>query len=158
MNRKTVLTLIVLVLLTACASNKKLVDTPYNRKHYVEQNLKSRSFRILIDFVKARGEANSVALTEFWLEVDKNHVKSYLPYFGQDYKELNIKEGRRFESNIRDYMERRNDRKHYTLIQFYANSNNDKYNYILCIYDNGKAEIDVQANRRKSIRFSGEME
>ena len=151
---------LLVVLMSACGSQLSRSEKAVAQAAYVRDQLSAQSFRILVDYMFPQRYPSRPVMSDFWMEMKDGRLNSYLPYFGQvqSPSPYSQDQGLNFESDIKNYTEKRNDRKHRTEIQFNAKSNDDYYLYKLFIYDDGNAEIDIHSQRRDAIRFSGEME
>ncbi len=148
------------VFLFGCGSQQSRIEKASAQSVHVREQLTARSFRIRVDYMFPQRYPSRPVMSEFWLELKNDRVNSYLPYFGQvqSPSPYSQDEGLNFETEIRNYTEKRNEHKHRTEILFNAKSSSDYFLYKIFVYDDGNAEIDVHSNRRDYIRFSGELE
>ena len=148
------------VVMFGCGSQQSRLEKAAAQSAHVREQLASRSFRIRVDYMFPQRYPSRPVMSVFWLELKDSLVNSYLPYFGQvqSPSPYSQDDGLNFEAEIRNYTEKRNERKHRMEILFNAKSSNDYFLYKIFVYDDGKAEIDVYSNRRDYIRFSGELE
>lgn len=148
------------VVISGCGSQQSRLEKAAAQSAYVHEQLSARSFRIRVDYMFPQRYPSRPVMSVFWLELKDGVVNSYLPYFGQvqSPSPYSQDEGLNFETETRNYTEKRNERKHRTEILFNVKSSSDYFLYKIFVYDDGNAEIDVHSNRRDYIRFSGELE
>ncbi len=103
-----------------------------------------------------RGVTKNV--TSNWsLEVKGDTLISYLPYVGRAYNvPYGGGKGLNFSAPIKKYQESKG-KKDDRLINIEVDNENDTYIYTLTVFDNGRADIDVQSRERDFISYSGEM-
>lgn len=147
------------VMLGSCATTAEKAQREAEQRRHVAEQVGERNFKIVVDYMYPQRYPSRPITSEFWLELKGDRVNPYLPYFGQSQMPslYGIDEGPNVESEVRDYREQHNTRKHRTEIQFSTRTNDDTYHYVVYIYDDGKAEIYLRSNRRDSIRYSGEV-
>ena len=63
--------------------------------------------------------------------------------------------GLNFEAKIDDMRAVRNNKKSFNRIEITTHNPEDTYLYIIEVFDNGKAHIEVRCRRRETITFSG---
>ena len=150
----------VILLFVSCASTADKIRKAEETAGYVREQISQQNFRIRVNHMYPQRYPSRTVMSEFWMELKDGMLNSYLPYLGQvqSPSPYSIEQGLNFEAEVKNYSEQRNDRKRRTEIMFNAKSQEDTYLYKVYIYDNGSAEIDVHANRRDYIRFSGELE
>ena len=162
-NHTSFLLLLAAVLLAACATSglSKEERRAQTRKH-VEECLAARSFKIDVrDMQTLRyGSRN---LTSVWnVEVRNDSLISYLPYFGNAYSVTpygsSNSKGLNFSERILSYEQERNQRKERTSITIQVANDEDKYTYLIEIYDNGYSNVSVRSFNRDYISFSGELQ
>jgi len=155
--------LLLVVLLTACATSglTKEERRAQTRQH-VEDCLAARNFKIDIrDMQTLRyGSRN---LTSVWnVEVRNDSLISYLPYFGNAYSVTpysgSSAKGLNFSERILSYQQERNPRKERTSITIQVENEEDKYTYLIEVYDNGSSTVSVRSYNRDYISFTGELE
>jgi hypothetical protein len=90
--------------------------------------------------------------------VTADSVYSCLPYFGHAYRvPYGGGKGLNFAEKITDYvMQRGKDGK--INIYFKVNNNEDRYDYRLEVFDNGRAFVDISSDERDRIGFAGMMD
>lgn len=146
--------------LVSCATSAEKAKMAAETARQVKEQVEAETFKIKVDYMYPQRYPSRPVMSDFWLEMKEGSVNSYLPYFGQVQmpSAYSIDEGLNFETHIKNFVKQRNDRKHRTEIQFNAKSPDDYYLYTIYVYDDGKADISVNSNRRDAIRFSGELE
>ena len=151
-------TVMAIWMLGSCASTEERAARAAETARKVVAALDAREFKIGIQMMyPPRGAARNVS-HGYSLEVKNDSLISYLPYFGRAYdvpygggKALN------FAARISSYQEyagKRGQRK----IEIGTENEEDRYVYSLEVFENGNASIDVMAQKRERISFSGRME
>ena len=85
-------------------------------------------------------------------------IVSYLPYFGQAYSlPYGGGKGLNFESTITSRRLMRNNKKMLTTLHLFTTTDEDTYQYIVEIFDNGRSHVEVRSRRREAISFDGYM-
>ena len=155
--------LLVAVLLTACATSGLTKEERRAQiRQHVEECLAARNFKIDVrDMQTLRyGSRN---LTSVWnVEVRNDSLISYLPYFGNAYSvtpygSSNAK-GLNFSERILSYQQERNQRKERTSITIRVENEEDRYTYLIEIYDNGSSTVSVRSVNRDYISFTGDLQ
>ncbi len=121
----------------------------------VRQALDSRSYRVDIDYmIPLRGSGRNLT-TPYSITVDGNTLDSHLPYFGVA-RSLPYGGGKGlvFTAGIEEYSDSpgKKDRR---IIRFKVDNQEDILYYILTVFDNGQADLDVQSFNRDAIRYRG---
>lgn len=101
----------------------------------------------------------SIALTTYFsLALRHDSVFSDLPYFGEAYvAQFPTDHGLVFEAPVKE-LEFKSGKKGETKITFQARHNSDIFTYNVTLWNNGSADIRVQAMQRQSISYHGELE
>lgn len=123
----------------------------------VDKALDSRKYQVDINYMiplrapgKALTDSNAIL-------VDGEKFNSYLPYFGRATDApYGGGVGLNFEEKIREYKDE-GWKKDKRVITIKVNNGEDTYTYILTVYNNGSANLDVNATNRDSISFSGSL-
>ena len=94
---------------------------------------------------------------DFFLELRGDTLRSYLPYLGQAYVSTSLSPsiGLNFEEPVLSYKESKPKSKKYTQIDIDVRTREDKYHYVIEIYDSGQSYIRVRAMNRDPISFDG---
>ncbi len=124
----------------------------------VKKALDDRHYVIDIQMMyPQRGPAKNVT-GDYSLEVRGDSLLSYLPYFGRAYLvPYGGGKGLNFTGIIEKYSASRNAKGAYEIAIGLSNEE-DTYYYMLEIFDNGNATIDVTAKQREPISYSGQMD
>lgn len=103
-----------------------------------------------------RGSSKNVSYG-YSVEVRNDSLFSYLPYFGRAYEvPYGGGKGLSFEAPILHYQETMTKNKS-RQIGIELTNEEDSYTYHITVFENGSSSIDVQARKRESISYSGEM-
>ena len=91
------------------------------------------------------------------LEVRNDSLISYLPYFGRAYDvPYGGGKGLNFSARITSYQEHAGKKGQHK-IEIGTENEEDKYLYHVEVFENGNATIDVMAQKRERISYSGVM-
>lgn len=145
----------------ACASKRLTVEEKAKRAEnvacYVDSALENRDFTVAMDFMyPLRGGQRNLEYG-YDVRLHGDSLYSCLPYFGRAYNvPYGGGKGLNFSAVIAGYSIKqvKSDRKH---VEIYAENDEDKYLYILDVFDDGSADLMVRSNERESIRFSGKI-
>ena len=138
--KKLIGALLALVLLVGCATNKNL--SPEKAKRMAETTQKVNE-----------------ALNKQLFTIEVNHVyPQRLPAKALSYRvPYGGGKGLNFAEKITDYvMQRGKDGK--INIYFKVNNKEDRYDYRLEVFDNGRAFVDISSDERDRIGFAGMMD
>ncbi len=158
---------IAIVAMAACAPMANTSSDPALAAA-VKAKLESRDYKIHFD----RATPNSPVLdrlphlnnrimsltSDYNIRISGDSIHSYLPYFGEAYTAiLGVQDGLVFDEPIQGYKvsERR---KGYTEIKFFTRTFEDRYDYTIEVYPNGRSYLTVNPDRKSSISFDGELE
>ena len=147
---------------TACSSSrltkeeKAQIET--RRAEYVINSINSQQFTIEMERVTPyRGISRSLSYG-YLLAVKGDTIVSYLPYFGQAYSlPYGGGKGLNFESTITSRRLMRNNKKMLTTLHLFTTTDEDTYQYIVEIFDNGRSHVEVRSRLREAISFDGYM-
>lgn len=161
MNRKklvSILTLsLVLIVLGGCVSSEERAAQKAELTRKVKVALDKRVYKISINrMLPMRGSSKNVSYG-YSVEVRNDSLFSYLPYFGRAYEvPYGGGKGLSFEAPILHYQETMT-KNGSQQIGIELTNEEDSYTYHITVFDNGSSSIDVQARKRESISYSGEM-
>lgn len=137
------------------AQNKK--EPKEKRIAAVKEQVESRNYKIDVNRAIPMG-APSIALTySYNLKIKNDSVYSYLPYYGRAYSiPYGGGKGLNFDAPLKNY-EMKKGRKGIMTIRFDTQNSEDHFKFIINIYENGSANIDVNMQNRQSISFYGDV-
>lgn len=125
-------------------------------KNTIQSKVENRDFRILVDEMEPmRGPSLHLRDNDWALEIHRDSIGSVLPYVGRGYNmpygsAMGMHFITRMDSytveKVKDNMWRANIRCH---------TNQESYNFIVEVYDNGKAYISVSTRYRDVTGYSG---
>ncbi len=150
-----------LLLLASCAVTAEQAAKRAEREaataRAVAKALSERHFEIEATFMYPE-RGNPVPITpDYGVQVKGDTLISYLPYYGRAY---NIPYGGgvglNFTSTISHYAESQ-PKKDMTRIVIATGNDEDRYVYTIDVFGNGRTDIEVSAEERDRIHFSGEM-
>lgn len=140
-----------------CASSLARQERFAETQKAVAEALANRHLRITVNSMNPARYASRIVSFGFYLELKGDTLESYLPYMGRVYQStaFSTSEGLNFEVPILNYQETRT-KKNLSRIELQVKTREDVYNYILDVYDTGKALIRVRAQNRDGISFDGD--
>ena len=150
----------ITLLVAACSSLSSAERAERDAKiaQSVEKALAERRYTVSINTVYPRSGRVVNVSPDYSLEVKGDTLVSYLPYFGRAYNvPYGGGKGYNFTAPITDYQATKN-RKGNTRITFRTYNEEDIITFMLDIFPNGNATIDVTAREREPISYSGQME
>ena len=159
--KKGLLSLAVVLLavmgLEGCATAEERAARAAEHAARVKVALKERHYKISVDHMyPMKGGSKSVS-PSYSVEVRNDSLFSYLPFFGRAYQvPYGGGKGLNFSERIGSYRESlvKNGRRH---IEINVRNDEDSYLYVIEGFDNGNSDIEVQAQQRERISYSGEM-
>ena len=123
----------------------------------VVDNLQSGNFRIDIDrMYPVRGTSQHV--TNYSVSVKDGELNSHLPYIGQAWRvPYGGGHALNFKAKIGSYNVTRTRNDGYE-VRIFVKEDEDQHIYLLTVFDNGRASLDVQSQNRERISYSGLMD
>ena len=162
MARKTlnIVTLLLTILLSACGSTNGLTKAEREAlvTRQVQECLDTRHYTIAVDWMKPLGGFPRQVSSNYDLTVNGDEIDCYLPYIGEAYHlPYGGGKGLNFSAPIESYRESqpKDDRRH---IEISLTNDEDTYQYIIDIFTNGSANIDVIPRERDRITYYGELD
>lgn len=130
-------------------------DTP----NKVEQAIEHKEFTIQVNqAIPQRGESRMLT-SEYSLTVKNDSIFSHLPYFGVSYSiPYGGGKGLIFKESLLKYEVQKKKKKGEVKVLLETRNDEDRYQYNLSIFPNGKTTISVQPTNRQGITYYGEME
>ena len=159
-NIEVAIIIILVTTLAACSSSRLSTQEKalikQQQAQYVVNSITESRFVIQVDRVTPRRGMSHALSYGYSLVVKGDTIISHLPYFGQAYSlPFNGGVGLNFEAKIDDMRAVRNNKKMLNRIEIATHNNEDTFLYIVEVFDNGKAHIEVRSRRRETITFSG---
>lgn len=101
----------------------------------------------------------SVVLTStYGLEIKGDSIYANLPYYGRAYSApYGGGGGLNFDKPLTDYKVKF-DKKKKATIRFSTRSDDDRYEFTIQVFSNGKASVFVQPTNKQSITYDGELQ
>ena len=123
----------------------------------VRQQLAERHYTIEVDHCYPRRGGSRRIDYGYELTVSGDTLKSYLPYFGRAYHiPYGGGKGLHFNSIITDYQQGL-VKQGLTRIVILTQNEEDTYQYVVEVFENANASIQVFSREREDIGFSGTM-
>ena len=122
----------------------------------VVDNLQNADFRIDIDrMYPLRGTSQHV--TNYSVSVKDGVLDSHLPFIGQAWRvPYGGGHALNFKADIGSYNVAKTRKDGYE-VRIYVKTDEDEHLYLLTVFNNGRASLDVQSGNRDRISYSGEM-
>lgn len=155
------------LMLVACATPAVIGDdgTPLSKEEgrrviarTVADKIANRDFTVNIEtMTPMRGRL--IHLNSDWtFEVHGDTAVSYLPFFGRAYSvPYGGGKGLNFSSTV-DYYEESHPEAGVLRVTIGLHSDDDALRYILDVYENGQAFLDVYSRNRDAVRYSGTLD
>ena len=123
----------------------------------VVDNLQNADFRIDIDrMYPIRGTSQHVS--NYSVTVKDGMLDSHLPFIGQVWRvPYGGGHALNFKAKIGSYNVVQTRKDGYE-VRIYVKTDEDEHLYLLTVFNNGRASLDVQSGNRDRISYSGEMD
>ena len=125
----------------------------------VVENLQSGNFRIDINrMYPLRGPSKNVSSYSVTVKENGTVLDSHLPFIGQAWR-VPYGDGHalNFDAKIGSYRVVQTRKDGYE-VRIYVKTDEDEHLYLLTVFENGSASLDVQSGNRERISYSGEMD
>ncbi|MBQ7420880.1 MAG: DUF4251 domain-containing protein [Prevotella sp.] len=164
--KRMLLLLVAGVLLAGCATTvygpdgHKLSKTEVAqlREERVAQRLEKRDYRIVMRTMIPNRGPSRVLHDDWDITVHGDSLVSYLPYFGRAYNvPYGGGRGLNFAAPIGSYAVEQL-RADMVRIVMDVVTDEDSFQYVLDVFTNGSASLEVFSRNREPVRFNGEME
>ena len=148
---------LAMVLLLGCASSQERAERREQTRRLVAEGIAERRLHISINSMSTLRYGTRMVSSDFYVELRRDTLESYLPYLGQVYRSpvVSTPQGLNFEAPLLGYNESRPS-PDLTRIELLARTLEDTFVYILELYSNGKAYIRVRGQNRDAISFDGD--
>ncbi len=160
--RKYLLFLIVTVVISACGSLRQISRSGITRQVWTAEKVltvvESRHYSVDIKYMFPQRGMMKALDYGYGLRISGDSLYSYLPYFGVTHGVVPYGGGKalHFDAIVSDYFVDMLN-KNLTRVMIFVVNEEDRYRYIINIYNNGNVQLSVQAERRDFISFSGEL-
>jgi hypothetical protein len=126
-------------------------------RQVVADAVTTKQWRIDINTMHTLRYGSRTMSPDFYLELRGDVLHSYLPYLGQAQVSptLSPSIGLNFEEPVLSYKTSKPKSKKYTQIDIDVKTKEDKYHYVIQLYDSGEATIRVRSLNRDAISFDG---
>ena len=158
--KKNLLILIYFVLtFVSCASLQERAERKEQMKKAVSEAVSMKQMHIDITSMSTMRYGSRTVTPDFFLELKGDSIRSYLPYLGQAYQApmMSPSQGLNFETKAKS-MKVTQPKKELSRIEIDMKTDEDTYNYVIELYDSGKAYIHVRSLHRDPISFDGDFE
>ena len=156
------ITLFIMLLLSgtlvSCATSEERAAQQAETALAVEKALADRHYRIIIQRMNPRRSSMVSLSYGYSLEVKGDTLVSYLPYYGRAFNvPYGGGKGLNFTERIRSYQSWRL-KKGGTHVELVVNNDEDTYLYMLDVFDNGRALLELQMQEREGISYDGDVD
>ena len=160
--KKWILPLLAAVLtVSACGvlsgeTHEEKVAREAREARMVVDNIQNGDFRIDIDrMYPIRGTSQHVS--NYSVTVKDGMLDSHLPFIGQAWRvPYGGGHALNFKAKIGSYKVVQTRKDGYE-VRIYVKTDEDEHLYLLTVFNNGRASLDVQSGNRDRISYSGEM-
>ena len=123
----------------------------------VVDGIQNADFTIDIDrMYPIRGTSKTV--TNYSVKVKDGVLYSHLPYIGQAWRvPYGGGHALNFDAEYGNYSVVRNRKDGYE-IRIFVKTDEDQHLYLITLFDNGRASLDVQSQNRERISYTGQMD
>lgn len=145
------------MVLSGCATPEERAARAAEQVANVKAALTARNYRIAVSRMYPRSGASKNVSYGYSVAVRNDSLFSYLPYVGRAFNiPMGGGKGLNFTAPIIHYTEAtgKNGKRR---IEIDVRNDEDSYSYMIEVFDNGNASIDVTARERDNISFSGNL-
>lgn len=151
------LTVVTALTIMGCATSQERAERLARTQQAVNEAIAARNLKIDITSMSTARYGTRMTSSGFYLKLKGDTLDSYLPYMGQVYQSAVYPspQGLNFEEPILSYRETR-PKSSYTRIELSAKTQEDRYYFVIDVFDSGRAMIRVRGERRDPISFDGD--
>ena len=126
----------------------------------VGERLEKHDFKIYVSYMSPQRYPSRDITSDYYVKVGDGRLISNLPYFGQAQVPTMTypAQGLNFDLPIKSFSENYNEAKLRTDMKIHVSNDEDSYEYVISLFDNGTADIMVRPQKCDYVRFSGEIE
>jgi len=158
MRRIVRLLILTALLFSSCATLQERAEQKEQMKKAVAEAVATKQMHIDIASMNTMRYGSRTVTPDFYLELNGDSVRSYLPYFGQAYQApmMSPSQGLNFETRAKSIRVTQPKRS-VSRIEMDLKTDEDTFLYVIELYDTGKAYILVRSQHRDPISFDGEL-
>ncbi len=149
---------VLVAILIACipARAQKLITKKDQRRQEVKELIESRNFRFVANSATSMGGARFDLTSIYDLEIENNHVKAFLPYYGVAYKvEYGAEGGIKFDANAEEIDYKYNEKKKIYQIRMSIPEKDEHNDIYMTVGVDGFATVMISFIHRQPITYSG---
>jgi hypothetical protein len=159
--KKSLFIIIAALVFIGCSSTKmtpqQKAEKTAKMAQYVRDAAENRKFTVEIDYMTPQRGGMRHLDYGFELRVSGDSIYSYLPFLGRAWQvPYGGGKGLWFEDIIRDYSVNRVKKDCLTVKMIVVNEE-DRYLYILSLFNNGSADLSVFSQNRDNISYNGKL-
>ena len=159
---KKILLFAMIIVLASCATGRTAGQKEQSAAKYESQiadSINNRTLTVNFDFVNPLRFPAHHLTTTYSLKIKGDSISSYLPYFGRAYHaDYGSTDSPLSFNGHSEGMNITKAKKDSYRITFQTMKQQENFEYILTIFNNGKATLNVNSNERDPISFDGEVE
>ncbi len=157
MNKNLLILLYFVLTFVSCATLQERTERKEQMKKSVTEAVATKQMHIDITSMNTMRYGSQTVTPDFFLELKGDSVISYLPYLGQAYLSpmISTSQGLNFGKKAKN-MKVTQPKKDLSRIEIDIKTDEDTYNYVIELYDSGKAYIHVRSQHRDPISFDGD--
>ncbi len=154
--KRSIIGIIALLMMVGCATQQERAEQRAQMRQVVNEAVASRQLHIDIRSMNTMRYGAKMVTPDFFLELRGDTLRSYLPYLGQVHQSPIVSPsiGLNFEEPILQYNED-HPKAGRTQLMVDVKTQEDKYHYLIDVYDTGEAHISVRSMYRDPISFDG---
>ncbi len=121
--------------------------------------IESREFIFQADWANSQAGGRIILTTTTnFLKINKDSASIYLPFFGSLYSgslAITGNSGIEFDGLMEDFQKTVDDEKQKINVKFSASSKNERYDFTMSFFNNGKTHVNLNTNYRSNIKYDG---
>lgn len=160
--KKTLLFAMMILALASCATGMTAGQKEQKAVKYESQladSVSNRTLTVNFDFVNPFRFPAHHLTTTYSLKIKDDSISSYLPYFGRAYHaDYGSTDSPLSFNGHAEGMKIIKGKKDSYRITFQTMKSQENFEYVLTVFSNGKATLNVSSNERDPISFDGEVE
>ncbi len=156
MGRQWLMTGLLLLLTAGCLTQQERAQRRAETQRALNEAIASRQLRIGITSMSTLRYGSRTVMSDFFLELRGDTLQSYLPYLGQAHTApmSTPAQGLNFKERM-DGIEESSPKAGMTRYVIGVRTQEDRYRYVIEVYDTGEAAIRVSSHNRDPISFGG---
>lgn len=160
--KKLLVLIIAIVSLISCTSVKNGSEkvSAEQKALQIHDSVEARTLKVTFNYVTPMRMPPHYLTTSYSIRLKGDTIDSYLPYFGRAYTSnpaTNDRSPLSFKGTVQDLTTSKGRKGEYKL-GITTRNDNEQIKFLLTIYPNGQAYLNVSSYNRETIDFNGEMD